>query len=251
MTKYYEINESNVNIRCKYFGGPRGTVKQAVITVHGFGGHKDNKSVERLAEYLLSKHKDMAVIAFDLPCHGADVRKKLTLEDCDTYLTLVAKHAREAFGAERLFAYCHSFGAYLTLKYLHEHGNPFERVVLRSPALPMYATLCNGLLTKGNLAALEKGRETAVGFDRKVPITNRFLEELQAAEVTSWEYLDFADDLLVIHGEADEIVPIAPVLQFCEDNVIEAVTVPGADHRFRNPLHMDLVLKQVEAFFQG
>lgn len=40
-----------------------------------------------------------------------------------------------------------SFGAFLVLKYIFENGNPYEKTVLRSPAVNMYNVVCNSLIT--------------------------------------------------------------------------------------------------------
>ena len=248
MIKYFDINAEGCSVRCKYYGGPRGTIRKAVITVHGFAGHKDNKSTERFAEYLLAKHRDTAVLAFDLPCHGSDVRKKLSLADCEHSLSLVTAYAAESLGAEELYAYGNSFGGYLLLKSISEQGNPFERIVLRSPALPMHQVFEASLLTEQQQALLDKGKEILVGFDRKVPVGAAFVEELRAADVTKRDFIPFAEQLLVLHGTGDELVPIAPVQAFCEENIIECIPLEGADHRLRNPRHMDAAVKAAEAF---
>ncbi len=69
------------NVRCKVYTPDDGKIENMVIFGHGFAGHKDNKAAERLADKLISKNKGFALITFDLPCHGDDVKKKLYLED--------------------------------------------------------------------------------------------------------------------------------------------------------------------------
>ena len=93
MERYFEINERGHNIRCKIYCRDVHTVTSVVIFGHGFGGHKDNNAAARFAEKLTAKHKKSALITFDWPCHGDDVKKKLYLEDCGTYLELVVEYA--------------------------------------------------------------------------------------------------------------------------------------------------------------
>ena len=140
-SKYFEINKNGYNIRCKVYFEKGETVRFAVITGHGFGGHKDNKAAERFAEHLLKKHKDAAVITFNWPCHGDDVRKKLSLGDCDAYLDLVVKDTAEKYPEAALYGYATSFGGYLFLKFIHENGSPFRKIALRCPAVCMYDVL--------------------------------------------------------------------------------------------------------------
>ena len=89
MVKYLDINQPGYSIKCKVFCEAFREVEHVVLFAHGFGGHKDNKAAEKFADTALSKMKKTAVFVFDWPCHGKDVRKKLTLEDCDTYLSMV------------------------------------------------------------------------------------------------------------------------------------------------------------------
>ena len=54
-----------------------------------------------------------------------------------------------------------------------------------------------------------------------------------------------AADTLVIHGSADETVPLYNVLQWAEPMDLSVVVVPGADHFFHRRLHVirDIILR--------
>ncbi len=54
-----------------------------------------------------------------------------------------------------------------------------------------------------------------------------------------------AADTLVIHGSADETVPLANVLAWAEPLELPVVVVPGADHFFHRRLHIirDIILR--------
>ena len=58
--KYFNINTAGNSIRCKLYFADLKAVKRVVLCVHGFTGHKDNKAVERFADYVLKKHRDVA-----------------------------------------------------------------------------------------------------------------------------------------------------------------------------------------------
>ena len=249
MERYFQITEGGHNIRCKLYCNDPRHFQQAVIFVHGFGGHKDNRAAARFAEKMLSKHKGTALITFDLPCHGDDVKKKLSLEDCGTYLDLVVRYTKDQFPVQELYAYATSFGGYITLKYLQEQGNPFRRIALRSPAVNIYEALTTVIMTPENREKLEKGREALVGFDRKVPVTNKFLEELHSHDIRKLDYLDFCEDILILHGTDDEVIPFAQTHRFAEDQLMELIPMEGADHRFRDPVKMDLAIKYLLEFF--
>ena len=248
MEKHFDINRSGCSIRSKLYANKPRMIRQIVIFGHGFGGHRDNKAAERFAVKLLAKHKDAGFITFDWPGHGDDGRKNLTLSDCDLYLRLVIEYAKEELGAEEIYGYATSFGGYLFLKYIAEHGNPFRRLALRCPAVNMYESLCSRIMTGGNMENIEKGKPALVGFDRKIRITKEFLEELREADIRKNEYYDYADDILIVHGTKDEIIPFEDSRRFAEDNVIEFIPAENADHRFIDPKIMDLAIHTMIEF---
>lgn len=249
MERYFEVNESGHNVRCKLYCGDAHNIRKIVVFGHGFGGHKDNGAAEKFAQRMISKYKGTAMVTFNWPCHGDDVKKKLTLEDCGIYLTLVVEHLQRQYGAE-LYAYATSFGGYLLLKYVGENGNPFRKIALRCPAVNMYDVLTQAIMASDELEKLRKGKEVSVGFDRKVSVSPRFLAELQEQDIRKREYLDWAEDILVLHGTADEIVPCAAAQTFCEEQLIEFVPIDRADHRFRDPKKMDQAIKLILEFFR-
>ena len=248
MYKYFEINAQSSNIRCKLYCREKGVHEKAIIFCTGFAGHKDNMAAYRFAEKVLSK-KDVMIVVFDWPAHGDDVKKKLSLDDCSTYLELVVREMKESFGVRELTCYATSFGGYLVLKYITEHENPFRRIALRCPAVDMYDVISGSIMKNDEYDRIMKGKEVKVGFDRKLIITRSFLEELKENDIRRRDFLDFADDILILHGTADEVVPFADSREFAENNLIEFIPIEKADHRFQNPAHMSLATKYVMKFF--
>lgn len=250
MEKFFSINEAGCSIRCKLYRENTGTPRRAVLFGHGFGGHKDNRAAARFAERYLGKHKDGAVITFDWPCHGEDGRKKLTLEDCDQYITLLVDYIRTQMKIDDICLYATSFGGYLFLKYLSEHGNPFRRIALRCPALDMYHALTERILSEEDHLKLAKGKPVLAGFDRKIKIEQAFLDELKEADITTRDFTDYADDIMIIMGTKDELLAQETTARFAEDNIIEVTWAENADHRFSDPKIMDLAIHQIIVFFE-
>jgi fermentation-respiration switch protein FrsA (DUF1100 family) len=122
-------------------------------------------------------------------------------------------------------------------------------VALRCPAVNMYDVITAAIMTPEDLEKLQKGKDIPVGFDRKIMIGTAFLEELRTQNIQTLDYLDYAEDILILHGTADEIVPFAAANTFAENNLMEFIPVEGADHRFRDPKKMDLAIKQILEFF--
>lgn len=249
LKKDFDVNIPGHCIRCKLYGNePRGFQK-VILCGHGFGGHRGNRAMERYAERTLSKYKSTAVVVFDLPAHGDDVKKKLTLTDCDTYITAVTEHIRNSMQVPDIYVYATSFGAFLFLWYLQKHGNPYRKLAFRCPAVRMYQVMQSSILQSKDATLLEKGKDALIGFDRKVRISGDFLRELEAADLWELPFFDYADDLLLIHGTKDEIIPIAQVQEFADNNCIEFLPIEKADHRFSDPTTMDLATQAVNRFF--
>lgn len=249
MFRYYEIKTPGGNIRCKAYYKENAAAERAVIFCTGFAGHKDNNAAARFAEKLLSKDRHQIVVVFNWPAHGDDVKKKLVLEDCNTYLDEVIRDVRDRQGISRICAYATSFGGYMVLKYISEHGNPFQKIALRCPAVDLYDVLIGIIRQNDAYDRIMKGKEVQVGFDRKIVITRSYLEDVKKNDIREREYLDFAEDILILHGTEDEIVPFAEGRAFADNNLIEFIPVPGADHRFQNPAHMSLANKYALEFF--
>ena len=249
MEKYFNINASGFSIRCKLYAKDPNDVNTIVLCGHGFAGHKDNRAAERFAKHLLDKNRAAAVMTFDWPCHGTDVRKTLRLADCDAYLSSVLSWIGSRYPSAALFGYATSFGGYLFLKYISEHGDPFKKVALRCPAVVMYDVITRVNMQPGDLERIGKGKPVSVGFDRKIEIDMPFLDSLREADITQCDFLPYADDLMILHGTKDEIVPFDAVKAFAENNVIEFEPVENADHRFQSPEKMDRAIALICAFF--
>ena len=246
--KYHTINENGCSIRCKLFCDDWRDVRRAVLYAHGFGGHKETRAAVRFSEAALSKQKGTLVMAFDWPCHGEDARKKLKLADCSEYLGICTEYLSGLVGEENVYANATSFGAYLLLRYLQESGNPFRRITLRSPAVIMYQVLTQNIMNDDNHRDISRGKETLVGFDRKIRIGADFLRELEENDITKQDFTAFSEDILIVHGMKDEIVPVDAVRAFAEENLIEFVPVEKADHRFIDPNKMSEAVARMVSF---
>lgn len=249
MYKYFEINEQGHNVRCKIYCNEKVTPQKAVIFGTGFSGHKDNRAAEGFAQKALSKYKDLIVVVFNWPAHADDVKKKLVLADCGTYLDLVIHTVRTKYGVQELYAYATSFGGYLMLKYISEHENPFRKIALRCPAVDMYAVLSGTIMGTDAYEKVRKGKNVEVGFDRKITVTHAFLESLKANDLRERDFSAEAQNILILHGTADEVVPFESGRSFALQQGIRFIPVEGADHRFQNPVHMSAANQEVLRFF--
>ena len=245
--KAFSINENGRSIRCRLYAGAA-EPKRVVIYGHGFAGHKENKAALRFATKYISKHADAAVIVFDWPCHGEDALKNISLADCDLYLKTVIEYAEKHYDA-KLYGYATSFGGYLFLKYMTDHGNPFAFTAFRNPAVNMHAVMCRTVLSPDAEALLAKGKPVMAGFDRKIRITKEFLNELKAADITGCDFTEFADSILITQGMKDEVVEPSENESFAEKNGMLFFPFEKADHRFSDPSMMDESISTIISFF--
>lgn len=247
--RYFEINRNRHNVRCKLYSEGGRPLQRLVIFGHGFAGHKDNRSAEKFAGRVVPKIPGTGVLVFNWPSHGDDVKKKIVLSDCGEYLSLVLDYARETLGVQELYAYATSFGGYLMLKYIREVENPFRKIALRSPAVNMSEVLTNTIMKGDEYRNILRGKTVSVGFDRKIQVDSAFLRDLQAADIQKLDYLEFAEDILILHGTDDEVVPFEASSRFADQNAIPFIPVPGADHRFQKPSDMEKATKAVMELF--
>jgi alpha/beta superfamily hydrolase len=87
------------------------------------------------------------------------------------------------------------------------------------------------------------------GFDRKIKVSRSFLEDLRSSDIQNNDYMDYADDILILQGTADEVVQFSSVKTFAENNVINFNPVEGADHRFIDLKKMNYANSEVIKFF--
>lgn len=249
MEKYFDINEEGHSIRCKeYYHKDLHAATHRVVAAYGFGGNKDNKAIEKFADRITSKYKGYSVVTFDWPSHGKDARNRMVLSECLEYLDLVNRYAMGEPGTEKIYNYSVSMGAYFTLLYIHKKKNPYEKIALRCPAIHFADTLL-GQMTDEEKEKFEKKKEVPIGYERKVTITESFIEDLEANDISSYEYFDDADRILMLHGTKDTMVPFEDTASFADNNVIELVPVENADHPFSNPASMDFAIQKIISFF--
>ena len=251
MYRYIRINRAGNEFHCKLYYEDLTLVRKAIVFATGFAGHKDNNTAGIFAKELLDKHKDFMVIVFNWPAHGEDAKKTLSLEDCSTYLETVIKELQMVFHIQELYAYATSFGGYLVLKYISECDDPFMKIALRCPAVNMYEVLTRNIIKDEEYERIMKSEDVQVGFDRKVIVTKKLLQDLQSNDICQRDYHKYAQRLLIIHGTADEVAPFEADQEFARNNGIMFVPVKGADHRFQGPGQLEEVHQRVIAFVEA
>ena len=104
-------------------------------------------------------------------------------------------------------------------------------------------------MTNQELERIMKGKEVPVGFDRKVTLDKPYLDQIRAVDLLHEDFTPYMDEVLILHGVRDEIVPFDTVRRFADDQLMEFVPIENADHRFQDPRAMDEAIKAILDFF--
>lgn len=245
ITEYRTLQTQRYPIEFKYYLPDDGQSRGVCLGVHGFCGDKESSALRLLAQSLTDKGR--ALVCFDFPCHGASPAQenRFTVANCAADLLAAAERVRAEFpGAER-YLFATSFGGFMAL--LCAGSLRDFRTVLRAPAVTMPEHILTDVLGVTPEQLRERG-EILCGFDRKILLPYRFYEELQACSILD---RSFPEPMLVIHGDADDVVPPEDIRRFCETRPgMLLQVVPGADHRFKNPGELERVVALAERFWK-
>ena len=92
---------------------------------------------------------------------------------------------------------------------------------------------------------ISSGKTALAGFSFGAAMQARLRSRVSAGRmvlvgvaVTKFEVPPVPADTLVIHGEKDETVPLAAVLDWARPQELPVTLVPGADHFFHRKLHL-------------
>ena len=252
------------------FSGPLPTL----LCLHGFAGDKYSTVIEAVAKDRC--RAGFRCVTFDWPGHGDSTADSsmLTIENCLADLDAVVKHLRPAAAAvpsgstpAPLFCFATSFGGYLAMLDYRRHPEHFDRILLRSPALRMGKVL-RSFLDEDHMRRFRDGEALNFGFDRPLFLHDDFLSDLETPDHDAFLPLDgigcsprrtaraeesahdsaapisahAASPIAIIHGDADDVVPVTDSLRFAEDNDLPIRIVKGADHRYKKPGELEQII---------
>ena len=228
----------------------QGTEPIVCIVIHGFGGRKDSPSGRLLLEGL--PPQGIGVVAFDFPAHGESPVDGvyLQLPNCLADIADTEAFARQLAPHAEIVYFGSSFGAYTGLLYLAARPAGRRRAFLRSAAVTMPSLFHNRtaeeeahLRTQGWFL-----RGSAQGFSRDIRLTCTFLEDLDRHDLFSCWRPDAAQ-VQMIHGGADELIPVEAAEAFARRFSIPITVVPDGNHRLDGPGIPELILQKALDFF--
>ena len=221
-----------------------------LLCLHGFAGDKYSTVIEAVAKDRC--RAGFRCVTFDWPGHGDSTADSsmLTIENCLADLDAVVKHLRPAAAAvpsgstpAPLFCFATSFGGYLAMLDYRRHPEHFDRILLRSPALRMGKVL-RSFLDEDHMRRFRDGEALNFGFDRPLFLHDDFLSDLETPDHDAFLTLDSigCSPIAIIHGDADDVVPVTDSLRFAEDNDLPIRIVKGADHRYKKPGELEQII---------
>lgn len=244
ITKTFDIKRE-YRIKCKAYAPSEGDVKRVILGVHGFAGDKESSMLLELAKGI--EPNGGALICFDFPAHGdseAD-EKHLTVENCIGDLLAVSDWISKNYPTANKFVFATSFGGYISL--LASEKLKDYRMILRAPAVTMPKVLLESVL-KITPEQFKEQRLVECGFERKIRLPYTFYENLVRYNPFDMEY---KNEMLIIHGDKDDIVPIGDVEAFKETHdKVNLLVMKNADHRFKNSGEMDYIVHETLKFME-
>ncbi|MCL2792578.1 MAG: alpha/beta hydrolase [Spirochaetaceae bacterium] len=229
-----------------------GQEKVVCVIVHGFGSHKKSFTAKMMLEEL--PLLGIGAISFDLPAHGESEAdgEFLRLNNCLADLAAVEAHARALAPKAEIVYFASSFGAYITLIHLAAKKKNC-RAFLRSAAVNMPSLLIQ-LLTPEQKRCLKTAGEcifekAKYGYTRDLKLTQGLFDDLERHDVfTLWQ--KGLAKLCMIHGEADQTVPLSNAKSFAEMFHVPLTVALNGDHQLSIPGAPEQVLKLAADFFQ-
>lgn len=222
---------------------PAEKIKEIVIGVHGFSGDKESSVLLTLAKKLTENN--IALITFDLPCHGKnDNSKPLNLDACINSIGEAIDYAKTSYPNTPISIFATSFGGYLTLAYLSKHHEEINKLILRAPAIYMSKVLEETILPFNGFSANKIESVINLGYEQSLYIDKTFINDLRKLNL---EQLPTINNFLhILQGKKDDIVNPKDNANFFNKhykNNHNFYYFENADHRFKHPGELEKIIE--------
>lgn len=226
-----------------------------VLMVHGITSNRDEFGLfAGLADVLASN--SMPSFRFDYRCHGANAQpmESMTLAGILNDIEAAATAGLARAGRVRVHVVGMSFGGGLSALWASRTRIDVASVVMFAPVidyeediLGQHGGLRDGSVSKDVAAALRQDGYVEMDGVR-----------YGAALINELPHLSVADglrqltcDSLILHGDADSVVPFESSLRFAKTNDrCQLIAIEGTDHGFGEPDDEDLSTAETKAHHQ-
>lgn len=187
--------------------------------------------IELALDWPAGTARGIAYIGHPHPLYGGTLDNKVVATIARTFTGLGWAAVRPNFRGVGGSAGVHDEGEGETEDFLH--------LIDALPSLPALKSRLSDQLPVA-LAGFSFGSFVAAKAARALAASNRALSYvvLVGAAAGKWPMPDVMRDTLVIHGELDETIPLADVLNWARPQDLPIVVVPGADHFFHRRLNL-------------
>lgn len=251
---------------------PDESPRAVLAIVHGFGEHCGR--YRHLVDYLVPR--GFAVYGFDLRGHGRSEGQRGAINSWDEYREDVVRFlqlVRESQPDSPLFLMGHSMGGLIVSNYAVIDQSGLTGVILSSPLLaqPHVAPLLRAaskILSKIRPNMSFDAGVNASTISRDPAEVKRYVDDplvhskatprfsTEMDKTIAWTQSHAGQltiPLLVIHGDADQLVPIAGSQRFYRnagstDKIFKVY--PGGYHESINDIHRDQVLADIHAWLE-
>ena len=86
------------------------------------------------------------------------------------------------------------------------------------------------------------------GFEKPLLLTKAFYEDVKNHDVFS-QTPEYPEKIFIMHGQVDDVVPVEDTKTYSEKNGIGLYILEGADHRYKNPGDLDMIMEQARKWF--
>lgn len=271
-----------------YHSSQSASALPTLLCLHGFAGDKYSTVIEAVAEDRCRAGFRCVTFDWPGHGDSAADSSMLTIENCLADLDAVVKRlcpdraagtsappaAVPSGTSAPLFCFATSFGGYLAMLDYRRHPEHFDRILLRSPALRMGKVL-RRFLDEDHMRRFQDGEALDFGFDRPLFLHCAFLTDLETPEHDAFRPLDgicrapasaapaevsdrdsavpmpaaAAAPIAIIHGDADDVVPVTDSIRFAEENHLPVRIVKGADHRYKKPGELEQIIEFAAEIF--
>ena len=185
--------------------------------------------VELALDWPADAPQGIAYIGHPHPLYGGSLDNKVVATIARTFAGLGWVAVRPNFRGVGGSAGAHDEGEGETADFLH--------LIDALPGLPALGSRLSDPLPVA-LAGFSFGSFVAAKAAQTLAASNRALRYvvLVGAAAGKWPMPNVMRDALVIHGELDETIPLAHVLDWARPQDLPIVVIPGADHFFHRRL---------------
>ncbi len=226
---------------------PASPTKKIVLLIHGFLSHKDSETNLSLTTFFLEQ--GIATIRLDLFGHGESDGPflNLSLSRCLTQVTGLIGWIKKN-GYEKIAIVGSSFGGLIAIHTAASHPE-IVTLALKCP-VSNYPPLWHDPLGEDGMADWkERGSFSFVSDGKKVKLGYDFYADLLKYN-TYRDVARIAVPTLIVHGDADDDVPVDQSIRLIETLLLPASKkrldmISGADHMFEKPADFNQMVKQI------